>query len=118
MPFAPLNLLNQVHASRPGFLVLLLSMNVCMCVCVCVCVCVCLRVCLLLGLLITSGMMWCDMDLYNWSNKFYGFYMAAVVDIDSGHDVSIYTCRGNYPDNNKLVLYKPLLHCSKHFKQL
>ena len=27
---------------------------------------------------------------YDWLNKFCGFYMAAVVGIDSGHDVSIY----------------------------
>ena len=44
--------------------------------------------------------------------------MAAEVNINSGHDVSIYTRRGNYPDNSKLVLYKPLLHCNKYFKQL
>ena len=43
-------------------------------------------------LLITSGVMWCDID---WLNKLYGFYMAAVVGISSGHDVSIYTRRGN-----------------------
>ena len=24
-------------------------------------------------------MMWCDIDPYDWSNKFYGFYMAAVM---------------------------------------
>ena len=36
----------------------------CMCVCVCVCVCVCLRVCVCPPprLLITSGVMWCDID--------------------------------------------------------
>ena len=70
----------------PGFLKLLLSANVCMRVCVC------LRVCPHPRLLITSDVMWRDMDS---SNKFYDFYMAAVVDIDSGRDVSIYTRRGN-----------------------
>lgn len=35
-----------------------------------------------LGLLITS-MMWCDMDTYNWFNKFYNFYMAAIVGVAS-----------------------------------
>ena len=38
-----------LQAGTPGFLELLLPVNVCMCVCVCVClhvcVCVCLRVC-------------------------------------------------------------------------
>ena len=29
----------------------------------------------------TSGVMWCDIDPYDWLNKFYGFYMAAVVSI-------------------------------------
>ena len=58
-------------------------------------VCVCLCVCPPPRLLITSGVIWCDIDPYNWSNKFYGFCMATVVDIDSGRDVSIYMRRGN-----------------------
>ena len=53
---------------------------------VCVCVCPPPR------LLITSGVIWTP---YDWSNKLYGFYMVAVVDIGSGHDVSFYTRRGN-----------------------
>ena len=52
---------------------------------VCVCVCSPPR------LLITSGAMWCDIDPYDWLNKFYDFYMAVVVGISSGRDVSIYT---------------------------
>ena len=47
----------------PGFLILLLSANVCMrvCVCVCVCVCACVRVCVCPPprLLIPIGVMWC-----------------------------------------------------------
>ena len=42
---------------------------------------VCVCVCLLPRLLITSGMIW---TLYDWLNKFYSFYMAAVVIIHSG----------------------------------
>ena len=64
--------------------------------------------------------MWCDVDPI-WLvkiNEFYGFYMAAVVDIVSGHDVSIRTCRGNQPNKSKLVLYKSLFHYNNHFKQL
>ena len=65
----------------PGFLELLLSVNVCMRMC--------LRVCPPPRLSITSGVMWCDMDPYDWLNKFHGFYMAVVVGIVSGRDVSI-----------------------------
>ena len=32
-------------------------------------------------LLITISMMWCDIDPCDWSNKFYGFYMATVVGV-------------------------------------
>ena len=46
-------------------------------------------------LLITSGVMWCNIDPYDWLNKLYGFYMAAVVSIGSERDISIYKCRGN-----------------------
>ena len=56
--------------------------------------CVCLYV-FPLRLLITSGVMLRDIDPYDWSNTFYGFYIAAVVDIDSGRDVSIHKRRGN-----------------------
>ena len=52
------------------------------CVCVCVCVCVSTP-----RLLITNGVMWCDIDPYDWLNKLYDFYMAVVVDIISEHDV-------------------------------
>ena len=47
--------------------------------------------------------------------SFMTFIMAAEVNIDSEHDVSIYTCHRNYPDKSKLAVYKPLLH---YFKQL
>ena len=47
--------LNQACGGRmPDFLVLLLSKDVCMLVCVCVCP--------PLRLLITSGVMWCNID--------------------------------------------------------
>ena len=71
-----------------------------------------------LSLLITSDVMWCDITLYDWFKKFYGFYMAAVFGIASGRDVSIHTRCGNYPNKSKLVLYKPLLHYNNHLKQL
>ena len=55
-------------------------------------------------LLITSGVIWHDIDPYDWLNKFCGFYMAAVVGIVSGHNVSIHTCCGNWPSKSKLAL--------------
>ena len=77
------------HAGRTsGFLKLFLCGRLYTCVCVCVCVCVfaCVSA---PRLLITGGVMWCDVDPYDWLNKFYGFCMAAVVDIVSGRGVSI-----------------------------
>ena len=54
-----------------------------MSVCVCACVCPSLR------LLITSGVIY---TLYDWLNNFLWLYMAAVVGIVSGRDLSIHTC--------------------------
>ena len=44
--------------------------------------------------------------------------MAALVGIVSGHDFSIHTHRQKLATEGKLVLYKPLFHCSNHLKQL
>ena len=88
-------LLNQVCV--PGFLELLLSVNVCM------------LVCPPPRLLISSDVIWTPFD---WSNKFYGFYMAAVVNINSGRGISIYMCH-----KSKLLLYKPFLHCNSHLRK-
>ena len=46
----------------PGLLKLLLCGCLYVCLCVCVFVCVCMRVCPPLRLLITSGVMWHDMN--------------------------------------------------------
>ena len=67
-------------------------------------------------LLITSGVMWCDIDPYDWLNKFYGFYMTAVFGIASGRGIGIHTRRGNQPNKSKLAMYKLLLHCKIHLK--
>ena len=56
-----------------------------MSVCVCVCVCPPSR------LLITSGMMWHDMDPYDWFKKFYSCYMTVVVVIVNGRGLGIGT---------------------------
>ena len=47
---------------------------------------VCMCVCSPVRLLTTSGVIW---TAYDSLNKLYGFHMAAVVDIDSEHGVSI-----------------------------
>ena len=73
---------------------LIASMCVCKCVQLCVCVCACVRG--PLRLLISSDVMWHDMDLYDCLSKFYSFYMASVVVINSGHDLRIEAHRSNY----------------------
>ena len=62
-----------------------------MCICVCVFVCVC--VCPPPKLVITSGVMWCDMDPCDWLNKFYSCNMATVVVIITGRGLGIGMCR-------------------------
>ena len=56
----------------------------CMYVRVCLCMCVCVR--LPPRLLITSGVIWIP---YDWLNKFYSFYVAAVVGIVSRHGLAL-----------------------------
>ena len=69
----------------------LLQLLVVLCVCVCVY--------LLLKLLITSGMMWHDMDPYDWLNVFYSCYMAAVFNIVSKRGLNIDTSCRNQPNS-------------------
>ena len=69
------------------FLRIALSANISMCVCLCVYVCVCPP----LRLLIISGMMWWDIDPYDW----YGFCMAAVIGFVSGRSLNMHTHRRN-----------------------
>ena len=57
-----------------------------MCVCVCVCVCPPPRQ------LITSGVI---RTQYDWLNKLYSFYMAALIVIGSGHGLRIEAHQGN-----------------------
>ena len=47
--------------------------------------------------------------MIDWLNKFYGFYMAAVVGIISRHGHSIDVHHRNLPNKSKLTLYKLLL---------
>ena len=67
----------------------------CVFVCgVCVCLCVCLRVCVFVcvpvpRLLITRGMMWCNMDPIYWFNNFYSCYMTIIVGIVNGDGLCI-----------------------------
>ena len=61
------------------FLKLLLSTNVCIHACMCMCVSPPPR------LPLTGGMI----STYDWLNKLYSFYTAAVVSVASGDDLSI-----------------------------
>ena len=80
-----------VKQGMHGFLTLLLSMNVCMSVCVCVCVCVHVCVCVSAPRLsLTYGP-----HNYDWLKKLYSFCRAAVVDMVSGHGLSIDVCHRN-----------------------
>ena len=60
--------------------------------------------------------MCCDMDPYDWLNKFISFYIAAVVGVISGYGLSIDTCCGNPPNGSKLALYKLLICFNSHLK--
>ena len=93
---------------------------VCVCVCACVYVCVCdtVSVCLPPRLVINSGVMWCDMDLIWLVNKFYSFYMAAMISIVSRHGLRIEVHCRNQSNKSKLALYTLLLHFHSHLKQL
>ena len=57
------------------------------------------------------------LTLYDWLTKSTA-YMATVVSIVDGCGLGIYMCHKNQPNKNKLVPYKPLLHCKNHLKQL
>ena len=75
----------------------------------CVCVCPPPR------LLITSGGIWTP---YDWLNKFYSFYVVAVVSIISWQGLSNDVHRENQPNKCKLVLYKLPLHFNNSLKWL
>ena len=80
-------------------------------------VCVFLHVCVSPPprILITSGVIWTP---YDWLNKFYSFYVAAVVGIVSRHGLSIDMCCENQPNKCKLQLFKPLIHFNSSLKWL
>ena len=78
----------------------------CVCVCVCVCICVCVCVCSPPRLLITNSVIWAP---YNWLNKLYSFYMAAVFIINSGHGLIIEVHHRNQPYKTKISLCKLLI---------
>ena len=57
--------------------------------------------------------------LYDWLNKLYNFYMAAIIGIlGSRRGLTIEACCSNQPNKSKLALYKSLLHSYSHLKQL
>ena len=102
--------LNQAHAAaRALFLGIDLVHEVCVCVCV--------SVCPPPSLVLTSGVIWRDMDPYDWLNKYYSFCMAGIVGIVSRHGFRIEACHRNQANKSKLVLYKLLCCLYSHLKQ-
>ena len=78
--------------------------------CACMCVCACLPP----RLLITSGVIQIQ---YDWLNKFYTFYMAAIVSIVSRSQLTIEAYRRNQTNKSKLALYKRWIHFHSYLKQ-
>ena len=68
---------------------------------------VCMCVSPPLRLLRIGGIMWHDMDLYDWLNKFYSCYMAAAVGIVSTHDLLMFVIEAN--------LIRLIQHCTCHY---
>ena len=85
-----------------------MHVSVCVYVCVFVVCCVCTYVCVSLPprLFISNGTIWTQHD---WLNKFYSFYMTAIVGIVSRHGLAVEAHHRNQPNKSKLVLHKPLL---------
>ena len=71
--------------------------RICACVCVCLCVCVCVCVSLPLRLPSTSGVI---RTPYDWLNKLYSFYKAAVVGMVSGRNFVIDVHCRNQPNKS------------------
>ena len=84
----------------PGFLNLIL--------------CGCLCVCLPLSILITSDVICIP---YDWLNKFYSCYVAAVVSIISRRGLSTDAHHKNQPNKCKLALYKLSIHFNDRARQ-
>ena len=78
----------------------------------------CVSVCLPLRLVITSGVMWRDMNSIWLVKKFYRFCMVAIVGIVSRCSLAIEVHHRKQPTKRKLALIKPLLHCYTQLKQL
>ena len=54
---------------------------------------------------------------YDWLNKYYSFYTAAIVGIVSRRGFRIEVRHRNQPNKSKLALYEPLLRLYSHLKQ-
>ena len=70
------------HIFKPGIKLIQWGLSLCVFMCVCMCVSAPM-------LLITSGMIWHDMNHIRLVNKFYSCYYANVVDIINGHGLNI-----------------------------
>ena len=68
-------------------------------------VCVCVFVCVYVRPIVVAWY-----GLYDWLNKFYSFYVAAVVSIVSMVGLSIDVHHENLPNKHKLALFKPSIN--------
>ena len=78
----------------------------------------CVFVCPSPRILITSGVMWPDMDPCDWLNKCYCFCMAAIFGIVSRRGLRNEVHHRIHPNKSKIALYKPLLHFYSVLQQL
>ena len=85
-------------------------------VCACAHVCMCVRAWVCSWVQLVVWCHWCGMirTMYDWLNKFYNFYMAAVVNIISRCGLSIDAHHTNQRNKSKLALYKLLMHIYSH----
>ena len=75
----------------------------------------CVHVCLPPRLFKTSSVIWTP---YNWLNKFYSFYVVAVVSIISRRSLSIDARHGNQPNKRNLTLFMLSIHFNNNISLL
>ena len=81
--------------------------------CVCACVRACMHACVCAPNLKAINNQWYLWTPYDWLNKFYSFYIAAVAGDISRCSLSIDTYSENQPNKHNIILYIHFNSCSK-----